>query len=179
MTVHPGSGDEVLHCSVKVLPIDEAECQYEAISYVWGSDEDLTEIIIHGKKLAIHTSLAQALRRFRLLSEPRAVVWADAVSINQNDHVEKSAQVQRMGKIYQKASRVLCWLGRDDQGTAQSCFDLIRDAIRQIDQLWQDGWALDNLIYDLKLSDGFFSDRPRDWRQIKSLLDLPWFERLW
>lgn len=46
-----------------------------------------------------------------LTSSPRARwIWIDALCIDQDNLVEKSSQVEMMGKIYQAAERVIVWL---------------------------------------------------------------------
>ena len=45
------------------------------------------------------------------------LVWVDAISINQFDEGEKSAQVQMMGQIFKSASRVFVWLGVGNSNT--------------------------------------------------------------
>jgi len=174
LILEAGIGNEPLRCTLKTCPLHEVECQYEAISYVWGRPDNVTEIECDGKKLTITISLAEALRRFRLPSEQRAL-WADAICINQKDDYEKSSQVGKMAKIYQKARRVLCWLGQDDQGIAEVCFDLVKKADQEFAEIWQDSWTFDEIPHDLKLAD----DVMLEWRKIKSMLNLPWFERLW
>ena len=39
------------------------------------------------------------------------VLWIDAISINQEDIPERSAEVSRMGSIFSKARKVIVWLG--------------------------------------------------------------------
>jgi hypothetical protein len=41
-------------------------------------------------------------------------MWIDALSINQDNDLEKSRQVRAMGKIYSSAQAVFCWLGWDN-----------------------------------------------------------------
>lgn len=40
-----------------------------------------------------------------------AYIWIDAISINQDDYVERNHEVLKMGQIYNSASRVIIWLG--------------------------------------------------------------------
>jgi hypothetical protein len=174
LVLQPGSNDEPITCSLKTIPLDEAEGQYEAISYVWGKRDDFTYVDCDGKKFPVKTNLHDALQTFRHTTEKRSL-WADAICINQKDHTEKGYQVRRMGEIYRKASRVLCWLGKDTQGVAKSCLALVRKAYGQIAREWQDGWDFENLQNDLKLPDL----TKEDWIKFRSLLSLAWFERLW
>jgi hypothetical protein len=40
------------------------------------------------------------------------MLWVDALCINQEDTTERNHQVMQMGAIYEKAKRVVVWLGR-------------------------------------------------------------------
>jgi hypothetical protein len=48
---------------------------------------------------------------FESYPAPSRVLWVDALCINQADMVEKTAQVPKIGVIYQKAVSVVCWMG--------------------------------------------------------------------
>lgn len=178
LIIQPGLHNDPIRCNLQEIPLDGAECQYEGISYAWGDKNDFCDIICDGKKLTIRANLGDALRTFRYVSSPRTV-WADAVCINQKDHTEKGYQVRRMGEIYQKASRVLCWLGRDNLGIAESCFELVRKANRQLAEQWQSGWTFANVLNDLKLPHLINDDTREEWQKFELLLDLAWFQRLW
>jgi hypothetical protein len=79
-----------------------------------------------------------------------------------------------MAKFYQKARRVLCWLGQDDQGIVEVCFDPVKKADQQFAEIWQENWTFDEIPHDIKLAD----DVMLEWQKFKSMLDLPWFECL-
>jgi hypothetical protein len=49
---------------------------------------------------------------------PDATFWIDALCINQKSNKERGHQVQLMGDIYSRASKVVVWLG--DEGTSIS-----------------------------------------------------------
>lgn len=90
---------------------------YEALSYVWGT-EDAKDILhiqqtdnrFHYDRLKIKPNLHNALRYLRLKNEPQSL-WVDAVCINQQDEREQSRQVARMGEIYRQATCAVVWLG--------------------------------------------------------------------
>jgi len=50
----PGEDTDPVRCHTKTLSLDEAEGQYEAISYVWGRANEHTEIECDGKRHPIH-----------------------------------------------------------------------------------------------------------------------------
>ncbi|OAG07888.1 HET-domain-containing protein [Paraphaeosphaeria sporulosa] len=84
---------------------------YEALSYAWG-DAIFTEVIEFPDKsyLPIATNLDSFLR-YRRQGDAVILLWVDAICINQQDHEEKSSQVQAMGQIYSLASCLSVWLG--------------------------------------------------------------------
>jgi hypothetical protein len=91
------------------------EASYNALSYTWGMNEDGNasqdhELFIHGNRKWITQNLFEGLKRIRLCDKLLRI-WIDAVCINQQDVVERSAQVAIMADIYARAEKVLAWLG--------------------------------------------------------------------
>jgi hypothetical protein len=84
--------------------------EYEAISYSWGNAERTVLVICNRQSVLVTPALAEALRHFRLSSEPRWL-WCDALCINQEDLVDKAQQVPQMLMIFSKAKAVRAWLG--------------------------------------------------------------------
>ncbi|KAK3363991.1 heterokaryon incompatibility protein-domain-containing protein, partial [Lasiosphaeria hispida] len=82
---------------------------YEALSYVWGSEDNKKPVYMDGGELYVTANLHAALSRLRHCFVER-VLWVDAICINQHVKDEKGRQVQSMAKIYAKASRVIVWL---------------------------------------------------------------------
>lgn len=89
-----------LHCDVTFM----------ALSYTWGQDETPAMIVLNGQKKRIRKSLEECLRALR---EPDKAlpIWVDAVSINQDDTVERNRQLPRMNKIYERAAAVTSYVG--------------------------------------------------------------------
>lgn len=85
-------------------------CDYEAVSYRWGSSERVHSILINGCLFAVTESAFDILLSLRSTFRDR-VLWIDAICINQEDHNEKSQQVELMRDIYQNASRVIVYPG--------------------------------------------------------------------
>ncbi|KAK7752672.1 hypothetical protein SLS62_005441 [Diatrype stigma] len=146
---------------------DGFEPQYEALSYVWGSDNAPHFIFVDPAmgdeentekktptKLAVTENLMTALRHLRDPSKARTL-WIDAICINQGDEEEESHQVQR----------------RDIPVSVPSC-EVEQDCWRIFQRLgtkhpeWYDPAV--ELPYDQKT-----------WDAILALLRRPWFERLW
>jgi hypothetical protein len=111
---------------------------FVALSYTWGNPDHTEELLLDSQPVQKTVNLIAGLRRLRaLLGDPsRArgifgdsskLFWIDALSINQADNAEKSAQVPRMGAIFGAAELVVAWLGEngEDDSDIQHLMGLI------------------------------------------------------
>ncbi|EWG45916.1 hypothetical protein FVEG_15888 [Fusarium verticillioides 7600] len=165
---------------------------YFTLSYCWGTEPSDTEIQINDSLFHVSHSLAAAIRRLQELgSDDEAAVcdidvkwvWIDKICINQNDPKERSQQVHLMGSIFSKAVRTLIWLGTD--------FDLCLPAWNLVDQIFdvfRRENPLANGIADIPF--GIYSTTSHTayglpywdddlWKQLRRLLERPWFIRVW
>jgi hypothetical protein len=85
---------------------------FEAVSYEWKDKVGSIPVRRNDKSLLITPNLKPVLQHIRLPGKKRTL-WVDAVCINQENIRERSTQVQIMTNIYQKASKVLMWVGED------------------------------------------------------------------
>jgi hypothetical protein len=90
--------------------------QYESLSYMWGSKVSPLQIQVNGAMVDVKDNLHQALKRIRLAETVR-VLWIDALCINRDDINERNHQVSQMGRIYEKATGVVAWLGLLDHSS--------------------------------------------------------------
>jgi hypothetical protein len=115
LVLHPGSKSDNIKCDL-IQKEDLAQASlgkvspYEAVSYVWGGEEDPNFIILCDIRFAVTRNLAEALRYLRFPKSDR-MLWVDAICINQYDEKEKEAQVLSMHLIYKFAKEVIAWLG--------------------------------------------------------------------
>src|SRR5438045_4020327 len=65
------------------------QVKYEALSYVWGKETTKKRIKCNGRLMHIGSNLLEALSELARC-RPTALVWADAICINQNDDQEKT-----------------------------------------------------------------------------------------
>ena len=100
--------------------------------------------------------MAEALAALRLLREARWL-WCDAISINQQDQVEKAHQVQMIQTIFQKASRVVAWLGPEDTDSVWVFRELARREVTR----------------------GHLNHSGEDLEKVLRLTNRPWFHRIW
>lgn len=107
---------------------------FEALSYTWGSAENLRNIFIGCLGLCtlpMTPNLAEAPTYLRYEDRPRNL-WIDAICVNQQDLKERGLQVRIMADIYSKATRVVAWLGPEftDSSMAINCINEINSHVR-------------------------------------------------
>jgi hypothetical protein len=86
---------------------------YDALSYTWGVSGD-TKHLGDGKVVSFaHDNLFDALRMLRPsgFQTSGRYLWVDSICIDQANDDEKGHQVWNMLTIYQKATKVVAWLG--------------------------------------------------------------------
>jgi hypothetical protein len=113
VTLEPGAFDSPICCTLQHVDLNN-NTHYEALSYVWG-DASIT-LPIHletDASFPVTKNLERVLRYLRLEDSPR-VLWIDALSIDQQNVPERNEQVQKMKRIYESASKVLLWIGEED-----------------------------------------------------------------
>ena len=115
LPLHPGGEGIPICASLDEVSLD-SELQYECLSYTWGDRLETETILINSQPVSIRRNLFEALMRTRRPEDPRTL-WIDALSISQEDLDEKAQQVDMIGPIFRKASRVLAWLGEHADGS--------------------------------------------------------------
>lgn len=122
----------------------------------------LSKTILVGKTaVQITENYLAALRQLAKMGSQQ-LLWIDALCINQSDNLEKSHQVQMMGKIYAQVEQVLIWLGMEDD-TSASATRFIRTVAALVDRHFPSSWEDLSFVNDLT--------RPRDPQQFKDDLD--------
>ena len=93
VVLHSGSRCAEIKCDLITLPLSVLACpdnkttkisRYEALSYVWGAQENPCLINIGGKSFWVGKNLYTALVDLRLENRDR-LLWIDALCINQED----------------------------------------------------------------------------------------------
>jgi hypothetical protein len=149
-----------LRCKLIEYPLrssNNSSHPYEALSYVWGSEDTPQSIIIDDQNLSITQNLYTVLLYLQNYSLSR-IIWIDAICINQTDKTEKEHQIPLMVEIYGKASRVLVWLGEAEEDGDK---------------------ALEAIRYTSEMSAKDLSHIESNRRPILKLLQRPWFQRIW
>ena len=166
ITLLPGISGSTIVCQLDHSVLRQSQGQYEALSYVWGNPMLSYTIIINGHCVPVTQNLAQSLHHLRHVSRPRRL-WIDALCINQTNIQERSLQVQRMGGIYENASRAVVFLGIETERSAEAMSLLIL-----ISRLAPD----DHEGVDLLLKDDSLAT---SWQALLQLFRRPWWSRAW
>jgi hypothetical protein len=130
---------------------------YDALSYVWGSEDKPRSISIGEDDLPVTVNLHDALLRLRHRSIER-IIWIDAVCINQKNEREKGQQIQCMAMIFAQASHVVVWLG-----------EAAHDSDRALEEIRVAG--------SQKSTNS--SDNESISQAVLALLKRSWFQRIW
>lgn len=163
----PGEFDDPIRCTLFEEPTNGIR-RYEAISYVWGDLSRSGTVYCDGRRLQVPQNLVDALRRFRRAAK-RRVLWADSICINQDNTAERESQVRKMGSVYEKAKRVLVWLGNEE---GFDFYDLFRFIERVASKIHNDpkDYTIRRLVNSAEYS---------LWKSFRDFLCCPWFERVW
>ena len=184
----PGDVDAPLTCTLVQVSLDRCR-PYKAISYTWGDSGDRIWISCDGLPVAITRKLFEALSGFRHRSH-RLYLWADAICIDQDNVLERNAQVQLMARIYSQASTVLLWVCKADPQDAHAAFGFLTRLLQpQLTALRQRGsWMSTNDMWklvnkDAKLirpvEDALKTIRKSLCTILVRLLSSPCFQRGW
>ncbi|KAK2675011.1 Heterokaryon incompatibility [Fusarium oxysporum f. sp. vasinfectum] len=143
LLVKPGDTD--LIC-VELRTVKSRSFQrFWALSYVWGARENPATILLNDQPFSITRNLYNALYQYRRHvfdgydSDAKALLWVDAICINQNDQVEKSIQVpphspaDSVGENLTEDNRITGFMtsGRSDEKAATEV-ESVRKALRSI-----------------------------------------------
>ena len=163
-----------------------SEFAYHALSYTWGDPSiarpslvSNNPIVCNGYELQVTKNLYDALAQLRTGNHERSLIWVDAICIDQESVEERNAQVAMMGEIYATATKVVIWLGPDDESTADAAqlvhsfgSVLLRTTIDRTFRPPID----DPKFYE---SVGHEPLTETQWRKVASLFTRSWFTRGW
>jgi hypothetical protein len=113
--------DAPLSCEIVAMSMDKPD-PYVALSYTWGNEAGREQMAVSAPAdalaedapvILVTSNCAAALRKLRASDLIRGRgVWVDAICIDQDSDKDKSAQVEMMAEIYDKAAAVAVWLGK-------------------------------------------------------------------
>lgn len=152
VALQPGEKHDAIECKIdhSILGAD-GDKNYNALSYMWGSPDAFRVISVDGRSVQVRENLWSALIHLRS-KEDVVVLWVDAVCINQADTEERSSQVAQMGRIYQRATQVMIWVGPESPNDA--------NALHYISRIYDDGHIPAYFHYEFRSE-----DHQRNWFQ--------------
>ncbi|OTA99624.1 hypothetical protein M426DRAFT_39857, partial [Hypoxylon sp. CI-4A] len=145
--------------------------EYKAISYCWGDTSKTLPIEVNERIIHVSENLARSLRAAG--SAPGALLWADAICINQDDPVEKANQVRLMHLIYSRAGATIVWLG--EEGTNMKYAHALLRNINLEEQKEHEPAAIDKFSAALRKT----QHSAKALRGLHELLSVPYWERVW
>lgn len=186
----PGEGEDPVSCLLHTTDWADS-LDYEALSYAWGDPNLRATVICEGKRLEVTRSLYGALAQLRYCDKSR-YLYADALCINQPDIPERGYQVRQMRKIYEKAKRVLSWVGPGTQDNQEvAAVDSIRQIsnflFQQLNVSTSDLRSMSNVFQDLILKSRARLPLPNEcefstdamWKSLIWFYSHPYFTRVW
>ena len=192
------------------LTIDECSldspCDYWALSYVCGDPRPVADVRVNERFFGVGRNLHAALRHIWLhfaasaggilwdnpsstvtdQDEPRTLrLWIDAISISQGDTAEKARQVRLMKEIFEKAQRVVCWLGEQDEDFHAGYSKLremtfwYNEVSIRLGDVGVNKYMMDNVAESglLTYTDGKLDLEP--WKALGRFFNKPYWRRTW
>ena len=147
---------------------------YRALSYTWGDPRFTCEIKVNGLPMRVTKNLEWGLKDLRDKQYVRDgwKLWIDALCINQNDFVERAAQVKRTLAIYSKAWTPIIWLGPSEDDS-----DAVIDLIRHISSTYTKNDQVNALTSVLRQDSKAFGEGR--WRAMHQFLLRRYWRRVW
>ncbi|KAH7396342.1 heterokaryon incompatibility protein-domain-containing protein [Pyrenochaeta sp. MPI-SDFR-AT-0127] len=168
LTIHPGSGEGPLSCSLEAFSLSSLPT-FEALSYTWGDNAAQNPIEINRKRFVAFGNAYDGLIELRDPASPR-LIWIDAICINQQDLIEKQHQILLMKVVYEKASQVVVWLPRP-RGNEDLAMGLLDELHSQLDGGTNTVQGM-QAIHSRRL-------RSPEWIALRDFLHHPWWSRIW
>lgn len=107
-----------LQGTLETFDLDDCS-EFTALSYEWGQDSAHDWVSIESTRtvLSIRVNLATFLRRLRERQECDAngLFWVDQLCIDQRNSTERGHQIALMSRIYEQATKVISWLGDNEE----------------------------------------------------------------
>ncbi|KAF2110904.1 heterokaryon incompatibility protein-domain-containing protein [Lophiotrema nucula] len=166
----PSQPDSAIASRFSAASLDDNP-DYEALSYAWGDHTKEKTIFIDSTSVGITRNLHDALEDLQLAYQERTL-WVDAVCINQADNEERTHQVSQMRHVYESASRVIAYLGKEYEGS-DAAMEFLEIVGRDPDIHYSPRLNPHIAVHGMDIC----SEGLRD--AIISFLDLDWWKRVW
>ncbi|MCJ1446332.1 MAG: hypothetical protein MMC23_006837 [Stictis urceolatum] len=175
MELKPGTGE--IHCELHNAHLGNERVSYTALSYTWGTQILQQYIWCNGKVLPVTQNLFDALKQLRN-QQNSVMLWIDAICINQANDDERSHQVNLMRHIFNRAVKVVVWLGEEHAQTKRA-FSFIEKIAASTAESLPDmhtfrSWSPNGLSHR-----GLPPFTDPQWNSILQFFQAPYFERIW
>lgn len=161
-----------------------------ALSYVWGSPDDPSEVFVDSapqgaNTISITRNLDVALRTIRSSSDQPEVFWIDAICIDQGNLEERSYQVAFMDSIYTVCRDTIVWLG-PEADDSDHAVDILLHVGQRVSVKGDGTMERHPGAPPRRLKEPIWEslDEPMpfgdfDMRALTSFFERPWFTRMW
>ena len=166
VTIKAGRAADDVQCTLGKRLSSEAPT-YEALSYAWGDAAETKHISLGSFSFLVTDNLHAALRHLRREHEDRTM-WIDAICIDQTDDLEKNHQVRMMKRIYERAEKVVVWLGEGNEH-----INTVFEKLSAVEILNKDE------LHSMKTQDLKTMFGPLAWKAFKDIFGLAWWKRIW
>ena len=185
------------HVECSIRHIRTSQGGYQALSYVWGSEEQPFRAVVRNHKgkalgyIPLTKNVNDALHDLWNAREVASkVFWIDQICINQTGGEEKNHQVALMGEIYKHATRVITYVGpaedqkEDEEGIQQlqrlsAHFEEIYPFLLSHNGLNEAGELRTELPTYTQLDNVKATIKEKTWRWLAALCFGEWATRLW
>ncbi|SMR45416.1 unnamed protein product [Zymoseptoria tritici ST99CH_3D1] len=146
LRIKAGEPDQPIQCKLLKHQLWE-DREYYALSWSWGQDPRSKTIYLNCSQLpfAVSDHLWAALHKLRN-AYIDTTVWVDAICIDQENFVERAAQVGIMAQIYNGASKVMVWIGHSDTDQ-KSALERFWSLCREPCPWWTRLWVVQECAY--------------------------------
>ncbi|KAF2165349.1 hypothetical protein M409DRAFT_24198 [Zasmidium cellare ATCC 36951] len=178
---HPTDRAGRIECRLEhVSLLDQPPNFYEAISWCWGDPTPRKDIVLDGARFKVSMNAEEVIRHL-CFEQGHAIVWLDAVCIDQSNIQERAEQVAIMKDVYPRAERVLVWLGNNMDSSAEAAMESIDKILAQCSESAKTPEDYDSVFF---YSDGRgrFTrlELPHcDWAAVETFFSAPLFVRVW
>ncbi|KAI1361078.1 heterokaryon incompatibility protein-domain-containing protein [Xylaria arbuscula] len=113
--LHPDADDAVVRCDLEKVYLADNH-RFIALSYQWGDETVVADVVVNGAVTPIHKNLQTALVQLRSMK------------------AERSLQVRMMKHVYSAAHQTFAWLGEPGADGAAAAIASMRSASHELPQ---------------------------------------------
>ncbi|KAK5735817.1 hypothetical protein LTR17_007827 [Elasticomyces elasticus] len=98
LRIDDGHADSTLRLRLLTVELNSTTIQYDALSYMWGSEDSVQIAFVDNKSVRLRENLSSFLKHYRdnvPAGHQDSYPWIDALCINQEDSEEKEEQPVR------------------------------------------------------------------------------------